>query len=132
MNILRSAWTFPYFITGRANVGFCPICEKKVVFIKRASWLRDNYFCWRCGSIPRFRGLIYVLNKEYPNWRDLEIHESSPAGASSTKIETECKHYTPTQYYTDVPFGTLKNGVRSEDLEAMTFPDNTFDIVVTQ
>ncbi|HEY0269081.1 MAG TPA: class I SAM-dependent methyltransferase, partial [Methyloradius sp.] len=43
-----------------------------------------------------------------------------------------CASYTPTQYDLSTPFGQEKNGYRSENLEAQTFPDASFDLVVTQ
>ena len=114
------------------SVGWCPICEKRTVFYKRGSWLRDDLRCLRCQSIPRFRGIIHVLQAYVPNWRDLHIHESSPGGASSAKILRECRRCTQTYYFPDTPPGTFKDGHRCEDLEKQTFPDETFDLIITQ
>ena len=58
--------------------GWCPICEKMVLFTARNEWFRDHLFCSDCGSIPRERALMIVLAQFYPNWRSLSIHESSP------------------------------------------------------
>jgi len=42
----------------------------------------------------------------YPNWRDLRIHESSPAERGvSLKVRNECPNYLETQYRPDVPEG---------------------------
>jgi SAM-dependent methyltransferase len=62
----------------------------------------------------------------------MQIHESSPGGQSSDKIKQECKRYTGSQFFSDVPRGQSKDGQRSEDLEALTFPDESFDLVITQ
>jgi SAM-dependent methyltransferase len=117
---------------GRLNSGYCPICDCDVWFHEMGSWLRDQYVCLRCGSIPRFRALIRVLNDHFPEWRELRIYESSPAGPSSEKIQRECKQYVASQWFPNVPRGQCKNGERSEDLEALTFPDESFDLVITQ
>ena len=51
---------------------------------------------------------------------------------SSDKIRRECKHYIASQLFPEVPRGQLKDGQRSENLEALTFPDQSFDLVITQ
>lgn len=112
--------------------GYCPICEREVVFSKIGPWLRDQYFCEGCGSIPRFRALIDTLNRHFPNWRELNIHESSPGCAASDKLRRECQHYVGSYYYVDVPRGQFRGLNRSEDLERQTFFDGSFDLVITQ
>lgn len=112
--------------------GTCPICEKGTIFIKFGDWLRDDLRCFRCLSIPRHRAIIHVLTTHFPRWRAYKIHESSPHGASSDKLAKECRGYLPTHYYTDALPGTVTRGIRCEDLENQTFPDNTFDLVITQ
>src|SRR5271155_5810955 len=117
---------------GKVNRGYCTICETDVFFAKTGPWLRDQYFCLRCRSIPRQRALLRVLGQHFPSWRDLRIHESSPAGTSSDKIRRECPKLIATQFFSDVPRGEVRNGERSENLESLTFPDSSFDLVITQ
>jgi len=117
---------------GRINRGYCTICDCHVFFSETGSWLRDQYLCTGCGSIPRQRALVKVLNDHFPGWRELRIHESSPGGASSDKMKRECRHYVASQFFAHVPRGQFEGSQRSEDLEALTFPDESFDLVVTQ
>jgi SAM-dependent methyltransferase len=117
---------------GRVNRGYCTICERRVWFHETGPWLRDQYICLGCGSIPRNRALIKVLSEHFPGWRELRIHESSPGGPSSDKIRRECKGYVASQFFTDVARGQAKDGQRSEDLENLTFEDERFDLVITQ
>ncbi|MDH3688218.1 MAG: class I SAM-dependent methyltransferase [Gammaproteobacteria bacterium] len=114
------------------NVGVCPICERRTFFYKEGEWLRDQYRCFRCYSIPRWRALMLVLQTEFPDWRKLKIHESSPGGASSFKLARECESYVASHYYHDIPLGEIRDGFRCEDLERQTFPDRNFDLVVSQ
>lgn len=112
--------------------GDCPICEGPTIFVREGSWLRDQFKCARCLSIPRWRALIRVLESHFPGWRELSIHESSPSGAASGKLARECKHCVQTHWFPGVPPGAMHDGYRCEDLEQQTFPDGSFDLVVTQ
>lgn len=115
--------------------GWCPICEREATFTARNSWLRDHYLCSGCGSIPRERALMHVIQTRYPDWRNLSIHESSPGNrGASVKLREQCRHYTATQYDPALRFGETHpvHGYRSEDLEKQTFADEQFDLVVTQ
>lgn len=115
------------------NTGNCPICEMKVKFLAKQEWLRDNYFCTNCRSIPRERALMEVIKKNYPDWKDAVIHETSPVNrGASVRLHNECKKYIPSQYFDDRPLGTIKNGMQCENLESLTFEDNSIDLHVSQ
>ncbi len=117
---------------GAFHFGFCPICESSTLFSKSDSWLRDNYHCLRCRSIPRFRMLVHVLETHFPKWRGYSIHESSPGGSSSEKLRNCCSNYIASQFFPDVQAGQIHRGFRCENLECQTFGDAEFDMVVTQ
>jgi SAM-dependent methyltransferase len=117
----------------KSQKGYCPICEQQVRFIKKNAWLRDHYRCSKCNSIPRFRAIIDTIKRFYPDFENLIVHESSPnTGASSAFLKKRCKHYSSSQYFDNVPRGEYKDGHRSEDLAALTFADNSIDLLITQ
>jgi SAM-dependent methyltransferase len=117
-----------------SNRGFCVICESEVNFVAEDAWFRDHYRCTRCGSIPRERALMWCLNTWFPDWRELNVHESSPAGrGTSEKLRTQCPGYVSSHYYPDCALGqVLPSGHRNEDLERQTFAAESFDLVVSQ
>lgn len=122
-----------YLILRRGiHFGYCPVCERKTLFFKDGDWWRDHYHCSRCLSIPRQRAFLYVLHKNIPNWRELDIHESSPSGLLFNKFTSECESYIPTQFFPDIELGSIYGGFRCEDLSNQTFMDESFDIVITQ
>lgn len=125
-----------YIIPGNfyfLHKGYCPCCEKEVTFEAVDNWLRDNFICLNCFSIPRERALMVTIEKYFPDWRELNIHESSPANrGASKKLKENCKKYISSQYYPNQPFGHIIGTHRNEDLEQQTFSDAIFDIVVTQ
>ncbi|WP_407179670.1 methyltransferase domain-containing protein [Bradyrhizobium sp. STM 3562] len=113
--------------------GACPICQKSVTFSATNPWFRDFLSCSGCGSVPRERALMLVLQRERPNWRDLAIHESSPAErAASLMLKRYCRRYVATQFFPNVEPGSLHHGYRCENLERSTFQDGSFDVVITQ
>jgi SAM-dependent methyltransferase len=114
------------------RAGFCPICGRAVRFEARHPWYRDNLHCSGCGSIPRERALALVLERRFPGWRRLAIHESSPADRGiSRKLARECPGYVGTQFFPGEPPGVTVRGFRNENLEALSFPDAAFDLTIT-
>lgn len=131
---MKSIWHYrnkinPFF----ANKGFCPVCEKSVTFSSHDNWFRDHYVCGSCGSIPRERALMRTIEQFYPDWKRLVIHETSPGGrGASVKLSKQCAGYIASQYFSDTPGGSFKNGVRCENLEALSFADNSIDLHISQ
>jgi SAM-dependent methyltransferase len=51
----------------------------------------------------------------------------------SIKLKNECPGYVATQFYPDFPRGaTHPHGFRCEDLENLTFPNTSFDLIISQ
>src|SRR5690349_20431405 len=115
-------------LVGKANPGWCSTCDRWTVFVEQGPWLRDEYRCARCDSIPRWRALMYVIERHVPNYTTLTIHESSPGGAGSAKLSASCPRYSASRFVPDAPGGSLVDGMRCENLEALTFPDASFDL----
>ena len=111
------------------NEGFCCICEAPATFVARDPWLRDHYLCECCGTIPRSRAVVEVLNSVAPVWRSGLVHECSPG---ADHIALKCPNYSYSFFYEDVPLGGMKNGNRCESLESLTFKDDSFDVFITQ
>lgn len=116
----------------RFNLGWCPACGRRTIFVEKGAWLRETYLCVRCRSNPRWRAVIEVLERFVPRWRDLSVFESSPGGAASDKLAAECARYLPAHFFPGTPPGQFKDGIRCEDLENLTFENSSFDIVITQ
>lgn len=115
------------------NPGFCYSCNRTTQFTARQTWWRDHYFCGNCGSIPRERAIMYCIEKFYPEWREKVIHESSPVfRGTSLRLKTEAKDYRPSQYFPGIERGATHRGFRNEDLEHLTFEDQSIDLHVTQ
>jgi hypothetical protein len=116
-----------------SHKGHCVCCESEVTFEAHDSWLRDSYFCMNCKCKARERALMTTIEKYYPNWKNLAVHESSPIKrGASLKLRKYSTNYLASQYYPSQEFGSMIDGFKNEDLENQTFADETFDIVITQ
>ncbi len=117
----------------RESTGYCPCCPGPSLFRSRYSWLRDHYVCTQCNSVPRERALLWTLDHFFPTWPEKFVHESSPIGrGASLRLKRECRQYLPSQYFPGVAPGSLRDGVRCENIEAMTFADQSVDLHVSQ
>lgn len=101
-----------------SHKGYCVCCESEVIFNSYNSWLRDNYLCTKCQCKPRERALMFTLEDNFPNWKEMSIHESSPGKrGGSLKLQKYVEHYIPSQFYPKETFGSFVNGFRNENLE---------------
>jgi SAM-dependent methyltransferase len=77
---------------------------------------------------------MVALESFYPKWRSLQVHESSPCPRGvSVKLKNECAGYVASQFYPDFPKGRQHpDGFLCEDLELLSFEDESFDLVITQ
>lgn len=111
------------------NPGYCHCCREETYFEIQGNWLRDDYLCYNCFSIPRQRHLQYILDRYFQGWEEKKIHESSPA---NNHLSQYCYDYSFSQFFPDISLGTSINGIRCENLESLTFEDDTFDFFITQ
>ena len=113
----------------KVNRGWCACCRSDSEFNEAGVWLRDYYLCTRCHSIPRARAVNVTLDRYFPSWEQLTIHESSP---SNDFVSRYCSNYSSSYFFDGIPLGSEHQGVRCENLEALTFAASTFDLFITQ
>ena len=119
----------------KLRMGFCPCCKKRTIFIAFDYLLREYYKCTHCWSITRQRAFMTVLESRCKEWKNLMIHESSPCGPTFVRMKKLCPNYSYSFFYPDKALGQVideSGKVTNQDLQQLTFPDNTFDLFVTQ
>ena len=77
------------------NKGWCNCCDKQTKFMASNNWYRDSYVCQHCNCIPRERAIMYVIEMLYPSWKQLRIHESSPANRGASAKLKKALGYLP-------------------------------------
>jgi SAM-dependent methyltransferase len=124
--------------------GDCLICGKPTLFYRAGRLPTETYTCRECGAISRNRHLAIILCRvmgvEEPvslrslmdTHPDLSIFEAQAKGAIHEVLQA-LPGYVCSEFFESVPPGSYsRKGVRCEDLERLTFEDNSFDIVITQ
>jgi len=76
---------------------------------------------------------MFCIDRFYPDWRNLVIHESSPVHrGASLRLSQECNHYLPSQFFSGRQKGELIDGVLCENPEDLSFPNISIDLHITQ
>jgi SAM-dependent methyltransferase len=76
---------------------------------------------------------MLVIDRYFPAWRNSVVHESSPCGrGASVRLAKHCSRYIPSQFFPERAPGSVVAGMRCENLEALTFADESIDLHVTQ
>ena len=111
--------------------GICPICDTEVIFTSDNDWYRDHLICPICRSLPRHRAFFHVLTQNFPEYRKMRIHESSPIDYIAKAMFEDCIGYSASHFWTNLPLGSWNGNLTCQDIERMTFPDGFFDLFVT-
>jgi SAM-dependent methyltransferase len=124
--------------------GICALCGASGRFYRLRLGSRETFRCQACRSFHRYQGQARVVVADYtrhastcladlapePEFRALRIWE--PCEQSPIKRHLyRLPHYVSTSYWPDVAPGGHRDGVRCEDLMALTFPDESLDLVLT-
>ena len=131
-------------LTKQLLQGYCPICGNNTSFIRYGDNLRETFSCEICGSKSRERYLAIVLcnffgiDKPYSIKRvvsafpHLKIYQAQASGPIHN-LFNQLDGYIGSEFFHDIPLGKYSDsGIRCEDLQKLSFPDNTFDLVITQ
>lgn len=126
--------------------GICRVCGTEGRFEKRARSIRETYRCNRCRASLRYQGQAQALLDAYggrdrgafsladlisfPDFAGLRILEPGVLGPFR-ELLSPLRGYETCEYWPDVPPGDYRDGVRCEDLTSLTYPDETFDLVIT-
>ncbi|MFH1684232.1 MAG: class I SAM-dependent methyltransferase [Candidatus Margulisiibacteriota bacterium] len=112
--------------------GSCTVCGRQTSFsvFKENRHLRETFICKHCGSMARHRHLALVLSETFGVSLPGEITGLKVYNAeSSGPIHNVLKQHPG---YTYSEFSQTNKGVRYEDLQQLSFADNSFDLVITQ
>lgn len=84
--------------------------------------------CTKCGSSAVTQSIGKVFKSILDSGEKLNIYELSSRGAFVRFLQSTHHEITLSEYFDDVKLGEYKNGVICQDVQQLTFDDETFDL----
>ena len=107
--------------------GECSMCGK-TIFIK----LRNNNMsairCVRCRASVTSMAIASVLKDLVADWEDKRVYELSSRGPFFRFLQERASHLTCSEYFDDVPAGSYRGTVQCQDVQELTYDDESFDL----
>lgn len=112
--------------TLRAALGECPICGRSVFLRFRNDPLGVR--CVRCGAAPFPLAVVAAIRSRLSCLSSCDVYEASSRGPLFEFLRSEAGQFACSEFFEDVPRGSIRNGVSCQDLEALSYPDACFDL----
>jgi SAM-dependent methyltransferase len=109
------------------KIGRCPICGFSVLIKLNNNEI--SVHCIHCNASAVIVSLILVLNLLVPDLQDKHVYEMSSRGPLWRFLKSRCNRLTYSEFFDDVPPGSFKDSIQCQDVQSLTFQNNTFDIV---
>jgi SAM-dependent methyltransferase len=120
------------------------VCGRHELFDRAGKFVRESFLCPTCGSSYRYRHqaemIIAHLSRrgsssidelvEEPEFASMDIYEPGTLGPFRKRL-SGLPGYVTSVYSPDVEPGELHEGVRCENLEALTFDDSSIDLIIS-
>jgi len=105
--------------------GHCVLCDGRRPFVRLR---RDEIAvrCLGCGASPITLSMVDVL-RGFALER-LHVYELSARGPLCAFLQRSAGYLTTSEYLDGAVAGELRDGVRHEDIQALSFPDRSFDM----
>jgi SAM-dependent methyltransferase len=128
----------------RNRRGHCTVCGKRTLFLLSLppELVRNDAICVRCGSVSRHRHMaLCILSAfgdrgirdlaDFGGRPDLSVFNAGSGGPILRRLGGS-PNIVRSEYFDGVPSGHHKDGVLCQDLERMSFPDASMDLVLTE
>ncbi len=124
--------------------GNCAVCGTWGRYERAHRSIREGFPCSKCGATLRYRHQAAVIVDEFsrhgspsfralvrePEFAALAIYEPGIIGPFR-KYLRRLAGYSSSYYWDGVAPGRKRKGIRCEDLQALTFPDDSFDLAIS-
>lgn len=130
-----------------SRAAHCPVCGFHTLFRSYAPidtpCKRNDFICQECGSIGRNRHVAIAVLEEFRDRAEVrslvdfaeifdgDIYITCVKEAVYESLKGS-RRVTSSEFIDGVPSGEVVNGILCQDLQATTFPDASFDLVITE
>ena len=104
----------------------CPACGPSLLLT-----LGDDEMlvrCLRCRGTPVHLSLVAAVATHVPDLDRRRAYELSTTGAALAWLRRRCRDVATSEYLAGVEPGSLRDGVRCEDVQRLSFADGSFDL----
>ncbi len=104
----------------------CPGCGPSL--IARYGDDETQVRCVRCSGTPIHLSLMACLLRDGGDLAARDAYELSGAGALLRFLRRRCHSVVASEFFEDVPPGSMVGGTRCEDVQQLSFADASFDL----
>ncbi|MHB8569358.1 MAG: class I SAM-dependent methyltransferase [Metallibacterium sp.] len=104
----------------------CPICGSALQV--RLNTNEMGVRCVRCGASPVTQSIVDVIRGKCLDLSSLSVYELSSRGVLVDWLAPRAGSLTTSEYIPEVAPGSIRQGVRCEDVQRLTFADGAFDL----
>lgn len=105
----------------------CPFCGPSL-FV-RLNDSEAGLRCLRCAASTVHLSIGLAVAREVPELSKVDVYELSAAGPFVEHLRRHARSAVFSEYHPAVSPGSEWSGVRCEDVQALTWPDASFDLV---
>jgi len=88
--------------------------------------------CLSCAATVTNLSLIPVILEHFGDGASSkDAYELSTYGTTLNWLERHMRSTTKSEYFQDYPTGTMVEGILNQDIQKLTFPDGSFDLVTS-
>lgn len=106
----------------------CPFCGRSLFARLHAG--EAGVRCLRCTASTIHLSLGLVLQRQVADLAALDVCELSARGPLSEHLRRVSRSYSGSEYFEDCASGSIRDGVRCEDVQRLSYADASFDLVV--
>ena len=107
--------------------GECSMCGK-TLFIKLCNDDMSGIRCVRCRASVTSMAIASALKELAAEWEDKKIYELSSRGPFFRFLQKRAPRLTYSEYFGDIPPGAYKGTVQCQDVQELTYDDESFDL----
>ena len=111
------------------RVEACALCGFKVQVRLRRDEVAVR--CAHCGASAITQSLVDVLLQATDSLADLDVYELSAGGPLVRWLRPRVRSLTTSEYFPDVPRGSERAGITCQDVQRLTYPDESFDLCMS-
>ncbi len=104
----------------------CPGCGPSLLLRVGADEMLTR--CVRCRGTPVHLSLIAALKAHAGDLSGCDAYELSTTGAVLAYLRRHCRDVVTSEYLQDVEPGSVRAGMRCEDVQRLSFADGSFDL----